>query len=84
MSERFAFCFCLTVCTEGKPQLLDGWCAALCVCVCVGVFFACMLSSMAVHARARSACVEEGMVVGGSKSAVIQALLLLLNDDVNL
>lgn len=41
-----------------------------CVCVCTA---------------GRGACVEEGVTaVAGSKSAVIQALLSLLNDDVNL
>lgn len=48
MSERFAFCRLPdSVGTEGKPQLLDGWCAAFCVSVCIFLRahnpFVCML-----------------------------------------
>lgn len=39
---------------------------------------------LCVHARVRYVCMEGVVVVLGSKSAVIQALLSFLNDDVNL
>lgn len=84
MSERFAFCrLPNSVGTEGKPQLLDGWWAPF-VCMCVS---SCMhtSSNICVCMLRRDVCVcRRGGGGGGSKSAVIQALLSLLNDDVNL
>lgn len=97
MSEHFAFCrLPNSVGTEGKPQLRDGWRATfVCLPACTQ---ASTLVHLRTHAKmgCARACVrecvcvcvgegeEEEEEVVGSKSAVIQALLSLLNDDVNL
>lgn len=88
MSEHFAFCRLPdSVGTEGKPQLLDGWWAAFCVCVFLHAhkhqplyICVCMLR----RCVCLCVCGRGDGGGGGSKSAVIQALLSLLNDDVNL
>lgn len=81
MSEHFAFC-CLpdSVGTEGKPQLLDGWWAAF---VCVPARTQASALCVCMLRRGVYVC-GKGGGGEGSKSAVIQALLSLLNDDVNL